>query len=323
MAALATMNKQLCKVMTELRETAAANLRISMQVESSASALSNIAATQAGNLEETAATLEHISAAAIQSAVHAGETDAMAARAADIAGEGERAVSASVDAMRQIAQKIGVVDEIAYQTNLLALNAAIEAARAGQHGKGFAVVAAEVRKLAERSQSAAREIGSLASESDTLAAKAGKLLNSVLPEIRRTSQLVGEINSSGREQSDGVRQISFAVEQLGQSTQANAASAEELSAAAEEMNSHARRLKELLDGFKLVGDTVVRKTVISSKASVSTPNVSKPAVRTAPANMPTNMIVQHANKPGTTMPMQSGTILKPAKDIDETQFVRF
>ena len=165
--------------------------------------------------------------------------------------EGGQAVSQTVAAMKSIAQKIGIVDDIAYQTNLLALNAAIEAARAGEHGKGFAVVAAEVRKLAERSQVAARDIGLLAGNSVQLAEKAGQLLGQMLPSIHKTSELVQAIAASSGEQADGVNQITGAMNHLSSSSQQTAASSEELSATAEDLSNQARGLQALMAQFKL------------------------------------------------------------------------
>jgi methyl-accepting chemotaxis protein len=164
-------------------------------------------------------------------------------------------VNKTVDDMKSIASKIGIIDDIAYQTNLLALNAAIEAARAGDHGKGFAVVAAEVRKLAERSQIAAQEIGDLASSSVKQAERAGALLTEMVPSIRKTSDLVQEIASASSEQSSGVAQINGAMGQLNQATQQNASASEELAATAEELGSQAEQLQQTMTFFRLDENT--------------------------------------------------------------------
>ena len=156
----------------------------------------------------------------------------------------------TVEAMKSITERIEIINEIAYQTNLLALNAAIEAARAGEHGKGFAVVATEVRKLAERSQTAAKEISALATNSVGVAERSGKLLEELVPSIKKTADLVQEVSSASREQSSGVSQINKAMSQVDLVTQRNAASAEELSSTAEELASQAEALLQLMDFFK-------------------------------------------------------------------------
>jgi methyl-accepting chemotaxis protein len=191
-----------------------------------------------------------MSASIAQNTENAKVTDGMASRAA---GEGGKAVADTVRAMKAIAEKIGIIDDIAYQTNLLALNAAIEAARAGDHGKGFAVVAAEVRKLAERSQVAAREIGEVASSSVDLAERAGKLLDEIVPSIAKTAELVQEITAASQEQAGGAAQINTAMTQLNQTTQQNASSSGELSATAEEMSAQAENLQQLMAYFKVAG----------------------------------------------------------------------
>src|SRR5471032_3156826 len=188
-----------------------------------------------------------------QNTENAKVTDGIASKAALEAAEGGEAVESTVAAMRQIARKICIIDDIAYQTNLLALNAAIEAARAGDHGKGFAVVAAEVRKLAERSQVAAQGIEQVATSSVQLAEKAGALLDQMVPNIRRTSNLVQEITAASEEQSAGVGQINTAVTQLSQTTQQNASSSEQLAATAEEMSSQAEQLQQTMAFFRLMG----------------------------------------------------------------------
>ena len=169
--------------------------------------------------------------------------------------------------MKQIATKIGIIDDIAYQTNLLALNAAIEAARAGEHGKGFAVVAAEVRKLAERSQKAAKEIGDLAGNSVSTAERAGTLLDEIVPSIQRTSELVQEISAASAEQSESVSQIGGAMGQLSKATQQNAAASEELAATSEELSGQAEQLQQSVAFFNLGNE--VPRVVLASRHDVA------------------------------------------------------
>ncbi|MBF0589151.1 MAG: methyl-accepting chemotaxis protein, partial [Magnetococcales bacterium] len=180
------------------------------------------ATEQAANIEETSSAMEQMSANISQNTDNATQTESIAGKAANDAREGGEAVTEAVTAMREIADKISVIEDIARQTNLLALNAAIEAARAGEHGKGFAVVAAEVRKLAERSQTAAGEIGSLSASSVNVAEKAGSMLSQLVPDIQKTAELVQEITASSREQSSGAEQINSAIQQLDQVIQRNA-----------------------------------------------------------------------------------------------------
>jgi hypothetical protein len=187
-------------------------------------------------VEETTSQIDVMSASINQNSDNARVTDGMATKTTKEAVTAVQAVSQTVTAMKQIAAKIGIVDDIAYQTNLLALNAAIEAARAGEHGKGFAVVAAEVRKLAERSQEAAKEIGELAGSSVTTAERAGKLLDDIVPSIQKTSELVQEIAAASPEQSESVTQIGGAMGQLSKATQQNASASEELAATSEELS---------------------------------------------------------------------------------------
>ncbi|WP_428510203.1 methyl-accepting chemotaxis protein [Roseateles sp.] len=240
------------ETIVEVRAAAEQLSSASDQVSQTSQSLSHSASQQAANVEETTASLQEMAASVKQNADNAHITDNMATQAATEAMEGGQAVSMTVDAMKQIATKISIVDDIAYQTNLLALNAAIEAARAGEHGKGFAVVAAEVRKLAERSQVAAQEIGSLASSSVRLAEKAGVLLSNMVPSIQKTSALVQEIAAASGEQSQGVTQITSAMHHLSSSTQQTASASEELSATAEQLSAQAAQLQEQMDFFKLV-----------------------------------------------------------------------
>ncbi|WP_447832254.1 methyl-accepting chemotaxis protein [Aeromonas salmonicida] len=241
----------LTNIVTEVRSASDNLSSASEQVSATAQSISQSSSEQASSMEETSASIEQMSASINQNTDNAQVTDGMASKAAKEAVEGGEAVKLTVDAMKQIAKRIGIIDDIAYQTNLLALNAAIEAARAGDHGKGFAVVAAEVRKLAERSQVAAQEIGELASSSVDMAEKAGRLLDQMVPSINKTSDLVQEISAASAEQSTGVSQINIAMNQLSQVTQQNASCSEELAATAEEMSSQAEQLQLAMEFFTL------------------------------------------------------------------------
>ncbi|MEI7429803.1 MAG: methyl-accepting chemotaxis protein [Betaproteobacteria bacterium] len=251
MNAMQNMIGKLTQIIGEVR-TAADNLtNAAGQVSATAQSLSQSSSEQAASVEETTSSMEQMSASITQNTENAKVTDGMATKAANEAAEGGEAVTKTVEDMKSIASRIGIIDDIAYQTNLLALNAAIEAARAGDHGKGFAVVAAEVRKLAERSQIAAQEIGDLASSSVKQAERAGTLLTEMVPTIRKTSDLVQEIASASSEQSTGVGQINGAMGQLNQATQQNASASEELAATAEELGSQAEQLQQTMTFFKL------------------------------------------------------------------------
>lgn len=224
------------------------------QVSQSAQQLSQTASEQAASIEQTSASMEEMSASISQNTENAKVTEKIAAQGAEHAVNGGEAVTQTVKAMKEIAGKIGIIDDIAYKTNLLALNAAIEAARAGDHGKGFAVVASEVRKLAERSQISSQEIAQLAESSVQIAEKAGGLLQEIVPASKKTSELVQEITAASNEQSSGAAQINGAIEQMNQVTQQNSASSEELAATAEELNGLASHLSETMGFFKLAGD---------------------------------------------------------------------
>ncbi|MBR0566955.1 nitrate- and nitrite sensing domain-containing protein [Azoarcus sp. L1K30] len=241
-------------IIEQVRSAADALSNAAGQVSSTAQSLSQSSSEQAASVEESSASIEEITASINQNSENAKITNSMATRSSTEAVEGGEAVKSTVTAMKDIAGKIGIIDEIAYQTNLLALNAAIEAARAGEHGKGFAVVAAEVRKLAERCQVAAQEIGQLSSKSVDLAERAGKLFDSMLPSIRKTSDLVQEIASASQEQSTGVVQINSAMGQLNRTTQMNASASEELAATAEELGGQAGQLQETMAFFTVESD---------------------------------------------------------------------
>lgn len=241
--------EKLSEIIGEVRSSADSLSSASEEISATAQSMAQSASEQAGSVEQTSASMEQMSASIAQNTENAKVTDGMAGKANKEASEGGRAVKDTVAAMKTIAEKIGIVDSIAYQTNLLALNAAIEAARAGEHGKGFAVVAAEVRKLAERSQIAAQEIGEVAKNSVALAERAGNLLDEIVPSIAKTSDLVQEIAAASEEQSIGSEQINSAMSQMAQLTQQNASASEELAATAEEMSGQAEQLQELMGFF--------------------------------------------------------------------------
>ncbi len=249
--AIKGMLEKLTQIISEVHSSAQALSTASEELSSTAQTLAKGASEQAASVEEVSSSVEQMSGSIAQNTENAKVTDGMATQASRQASEGGEAVGQTVVAMKSIADKIGIVDDIAYQTNLLALNAAIEAARAGEHGKGFAVVAAEVRKLAERSQVAAQEIGELAGGSVAKAERAGKLLEEMMPSIRRTSDLVQEIAAASTEQTSGVTQVNTAMSQLSQGSQQNASASEELAATAEEMSGQAEQLQGLMQYFKL------------------------------------------------------------------------
>jgi len=271
LAAMKAMIDNLSKIIDEVRGSATALSSASEQVSATAQSLSQGSSEQAASVEETSASVEQMSASINQNAENAKVTDGISTKAAKEASEGGEAVSQTVAAMKSIADKIGIIDDIAYQTNLLALNAAIEAARAGEHGKGFAVVAAEVRKLAERSQVAAQEISEVAQSSVGLAEQAGTLLDEIVPSIIKTADLVQEITAASEEQASGAGQINSAMEQLNKITQHSSSSSEELTATSEEMSSQAEQLQQLMNFFKLSGaSNLLAKTGTDSIPTRST-----------------------------------------------------
>jgi len=274
MASIKGMVAKLAEVIGQTRNASTNLVAASEQLSSTAQSLSQGASEQAASVEETSASMEQMSASIAQNNENAKVTGDIATRTAKDTVQGGQAVRETVTAMKQIAHKIAIIDDIAYQTNLLALNAAIEAGRAGEHGKGFAVVAAEVRKLAERSQVAAEEISRLAGTSVDLAERAGSLLEDIVPSIQKTADLVQEISAASSEQNSGVGQINGAISQVSQSVQQNAAAAEELASTSEEMNAQALELQQMMDFFTLAdtgGEKLVRKP--AARVAARKPNV--------------------------------------------------
>jgi methyl-accepting chemotaxis protein len=256
--ALERMVEKLRMIVSEAL-TAAQNVSAgSQELSSSAEQLSQGATEQASSAEEASSSMEEMAANVKQNAENANQTEKIAAQSAKDAEASGVAVGRAVEAMRTIAEKITIVQEIARQTDLLALNAAVEAARAGEHGKGFAVVASEVRKLAERSQAAAAEIGTLSTDTVKVAQEAGAMLSRLVPDIKKTAELVEEITSACREQDVGSSQVNQAIQQLDKVGQQNASASEQVSSTSEELASQAEQLQSTIAYFRI--DQPARET---------------------------------------------------------------
>ena len=253
--ALNSMVKKLTNIVGEIRGASDNVASGSEELSSTAQQLSQGATEQAASVEETTSAMEEMGSNIQQNADNSNQTEKISRKASLDADESGKAVGEAVTAMNEIASKISIIEEIARQTNLLALNAAIEAARAGEHGKGFAVVAAEVRKLAERSQTAAGEISELSSTSVDVAGKAGEMLNKLVPDIQKTSELVQEISASSSEQNAGVGQINKAIQQLDQVIQQNASATEEMASTSEELSSQAQQMQDTISFFRINGSS--------------------------------------------------------------------
>ncbi|TRX61904.1 methyl-accepting chemotaxis protein [Carboxylicivirga sp. M1479] len=254
--ALINMVDRLKLIIEEISAASDNFASVSNQLSTASEQLSSGSSEQAASSEEISSSVEEMASSIAQNADHATRTEKIAIKTANEIQEGQKVVESSTQAIKLIAEKIFIVNEISHKTDLLAINAAVEAARAGENGKGFAVVAAEVRKLAEQTQKAAREITELAAASVKTAEKSGTMLKNLVPEIQATSNLVEEINQSSKEQNSGVIQINTGVQQLANITQENAASSEELASTAEELSSQAGQMKETVSFFRISKDNM-------------------------------------------------------------------
>ena len=250
-ATLFLMREKLIKIVTGIQNNTDTLLNAAEEIAATSENVSQSASEQAVSVEETSASVEQMSAGISQNNENANLTDKIATESANDAIEGGKAVKQTALAMNQIAEKITVIEDIAYQTNILALNASIEAARAGAQGRGFSVVATEVRKLAERSQTAASGISNLTSNSVNVAERAGQLFDQIIPNIKKTADLVQEISAASDEQSLGASQIANAMGQLESVTQQSSATSEELAATADVMKDQVKDLGQQISFFKL------------------------------------------------------------------------
>ncbi|MBF0135773.1 MAG: methyl-accepting chemotaxis protein [Magnetococcus sp. DMHC-1] len=304
--AMRAMVEKLREVVNDVRNASDNVAAGSNELSDSAQNLSQGATEQAASVEETSAAMEQMSANIANNTETSQTTEKIARIASKDAEDGGNAVNEAVTAMKQIASKISIIEEIARQTNLLALNAAIEAARAGEHGKGFAVVAAEVRKLAERSQLAAGEISQLSASSVQVAERAGGIISKLVPDIRKTAELIQGIAASSQEQTQGAQQINSAIQQLDQVIQQNAGASEEMAATSEELSAQADILAQAIGFFRTgEGSHGSAKPKMAKKAP-STPKAPSTSQKSA-APLQLTHAKPAAKKPGTKKPAASAT----------------
>ncbi|GAB6088574.1 methyl-accepting chemotaxis protein [Spirochaeta dissipatitropha] len=328
--ALRNMKNKLTEVVREVQSATDNVSSGSEQLSSAAQQLSQGAAEQASSGEEVSSSMEEMSASIRQNSDNAMTTDQLAQKAAKDASSGGQAVSATVEAMKDIAERIGIIEEIARNTNLLALNAAIEAARAGEHGKGFAVVASEVRKLAERSQKAAVEISDVSRRSVSIAEEAGKTISGVVADISKTAELVQEISASSNEQNSGAEQINTALIQLDQVTQQNAGSSEEIASTAEELSAQAEQLKQTMSFFRVEGNAyraplAAPKQYSSGNSGHSGQSGQGKTAHTPPASPPRQSRSTGITLAGDGQKGQGGSSGKgiPVINLDDNDFTEF
>ncbi|WP_419778593.1 methyl-accepting chemotaxis protein [Maridesulfovibrio sp.] len=285
----------------------------SEELSATAESLSQASTEQAANVEEVSASMEEMTANIRQNAENAHQTEQIALQSSKQAEEGGEAVTRAVDAMKNIAEKISIIEEIARQTNLLALNAAIEAARAGEHGKGFAVVAAEVRKLAERSGAAAGEIGELSTSTVSVAERAGEMLTQLVPDIKKTAELVQEIAAGSSEQLSGAEQINKAVQQLDQVTQQNASASEEMASTSEELSSQAEQLQQVMSFFRVSNHSTPRVRALPAPRKTVRAN---PAPKASAPVVPVREISPEVDN-------SAGVSLDMSSDFSDSDFEKF
>jgi methyl-accepting chemotaxis protein len=286
------LERMIANLQNTVREVTAAADNVatgSSEMSSASQQLAQGASEQSAAAEESTSAMEEMASSIQQNAENARQTDKIASKAAEDGKAGGEAVTQTVTAMKEIAEKINIIEEIARKTDLLALNAAVEAARAGEYGRGFAVVASEVRKLAERSQTAAAEISRLTGEGVQVAESAGQLLVRLVPDIRKTAELIQEVAASSAEQNTGASQVNKAIQQLDQVIQKNAAAAEEMSTTAEELSSQAELLQSTIGFFKMDRDSGIRrsqaKPVARERAATPRPSTPRPSDAKSLANM--------------------------------------
>jgi len=322
--ALNEMTTRLHSIVGEVA-TAAQNVSSgSQELSASSEQLSQGATEQASSTEEASSSMEQMASNIRQNADNAGQTEKIARQSSKDAQASGEAVGRAVSAMQTIAAKINIVQEIARQTDLLALNAAVEAARAGEHGKGFAVVASEVRKLAERSQAAAAEISTLSSDTVKAAQEAGDMLSRLVPDIKRTAELVEEITAACREQDVGADQINQAIQQLDKVTQQNASASEQMSATSEELAAQADQLQNTVSFFRLGGEQEAAPRPVPAAARPAPARAARPAVAAGkPARAPARPVPAAAKAVAKT-PLSGGFALdlRSAEDTLDAEFQR-